>query len=101
MADIAKKPTTEAPQHKIRLTLTSTNVKVLEKGVYSKMVLLLLVILERILNNPEPSTNPTLRSFIPQSSYPPKQSHRTSWPRPRSATSSHMVPFVCPLKHLE
>lgn len=31
MADIAKKPTTEAPEHKIRMTLTSTNVKALEK----------------------------------------------------------------------
>ena len=36
MADLAKKPTTpEAPLHKIRMTLTSTNVKVLEKGMYS------------------------------------------------------------------
>lgn len=34
MADIAKKPVTEAPQHKIRLTLTSTSVKALEKGLY-------------------------------------------------------------------
>lgn len=34
MADIAKKPTTEAPEHRIRMTLTSTNVKVLEKGMY-------------------------------------------------------------------
>lgn len=35
MADVAKKPTLDAPEHKIRMTLTSTNVKALEKGLYS------------------------------------------------------------------
>lgn len=37
MADIAKKPNVEAPEHKIRMTLTSTNVKALERGWYLTM----------------------------------------------------------------
>lgn len=32
MADTIKKPTLESPERKIRMTLTSTNVKALEKG---------------------------------------------------------------------
>lgn len=34
MADVAKKPVANVLEHKIRMTLTSTNVKTLEKGMY-------------------------------------------------------------------
>lgn len=37
MADLAKKPTTDAPEYKVRMTLTSTNVKALEKGMYKQI----------------------------------------------------------------